>query len=350
MADDDLGLHDQSPHNDDVRNVIERAGMLAPHLPQQVSPQLLDCVREQLDAYARWDNIAGPHQVLLGTTAQAVQTEQLLMRSPDSLRPMVLELCVRYSEFAGWLHQDAGLLRPAMSWSDRAHDYAEELGSDQLRSYVLMRKSNIALEAGDASRSLSLAKASLTTREPLGPRSRALGLRQLALALAAIGDEAACEVAIGSAITEAGQAPREDEAHVSYCTPSYILMESGRCWLLLRRPRRATPILDAALADWPNPFLRDRGLALARLARAVLENHELERACALAVEAAELARLSVSTRSLTQLRLLSRGLAPYAQMPVVSDVQAQLRERLPRLSLNFGGGPHDRQAAIMFSS
>jgi transcriptional regulator with XRE-family HTH domain len=37
LADDDLGPHDQSPQDDDIRDMIERASGLAPHPPQHTN-------------------------------------------------------------------------------------------------------------------------------------------------------------------------------------------------------------------------------------------------------------------------------------------------------------------------
>lgn len=325
LEDQDLGIQAHPLAANGVAPVIDRTAMLAPPLPQRVSPDMLACARDQLAALARWDNMVGPHQVLPTVVTQAVQMEQLLSQSNDALRPHTLELCVSYAEFAGWLHQDAGFTDAAVAWSDRARDYAEELGDAHLRSYVLMRKSNLALEGGDGARSLSLANSSLAASERLTPRLRALGLRQRALALATMGDKSGCETALAASAEAVQQVP-VGEDHLSYCTPSYVLMESGRCWLMLDQPTKAVTTLGAAVEQWPDAFLRDRGLALARLARALLANREVDRACALALEATEVARSTASARTVAQLRLLSRRLTHYLDVPVVSDVQVELKQ------------------------
>jgi tetratricopeptide (TPR) repeat protein len=259
-------------------------------------------------------------------TMQACQLEQLLVRAPASLRREVLELCVRYAEFAGWLHQDAGFMLPAQSWSDRAHDYAEELGNPQLRSYVLMRKSNLATDSGRAARAISLANAALRDLEQLTPRLRAVALRQQALASALSCDETTCAAALDAAVVDASQVPVNDPTDpFPYCTSSYVLMEAGSCWLQLHRPVKAVECLEAALDGWPETFRRDRGLAMARLARALLANRELDKSCAVALDAVGVARSTASSRTNKQLRLLAQGLAPYRQMPVVSEVQGELK-------------------------
>jgi hypothetical protein len=98
-------------------------------IPQPVTDELLGCLREQLDAYVRADNLVGPYHLLTTVTHQARQLEQVVARAPTRLRREALELCSRYTELAGWLYQDAGVPASAQFWSDRALDYAEELGA-----------------------------------------------------------------------------------------------------------------------------------------------------------------------------------------------------------------------------
>jgi integrase len=64
-------------------------------------------------------------------------------------RAEILRFACRFMEFGGWLFQDAGDLTCAMHWTDRALDYALELGDPRVAAYTLMRKALIATEAGN---------------------------------------------------------------------------------------------------------------------------------------------------------------------------------------------------------
>ena len=64
----------------------------------------------------------------------------------------------------GWLRQDTGDLERAQYCSDRALECATELGDTEQVTYVLMRKSNVATDEGQAARALGLAQAALASR------------------------------------------------------------------------------------------------------------------------------------------------------------------------------------------
>ncbi|WP_433590764.1 hypothetical protein [Nocardia sp. CA-145437] len=79
----------------------------------------------------------------------------------------------------GWLYQDAGDLAMASEWTGRAATLAGECGDERLRSYTLVRQSNIAVESGNPAIAIELARAALRNSAEL-PRVRTLALLQLA--------------------------------------------------------------------------------------------------------------------------------------------------------------------------
>jgi predicted metal-dependent phosphoesterase TrpH len=113
---------------------------------------------------------------------------------------------------------------------------------------------------------------------------------------------------------------------LAYCTPSYVLMEAGACWLRVGRPHRAVEHLERGLAEWPAALVRDRTLCLSRLALAQAEAANLEQACSVAREAVYTARGTSSARVNLELRRLSRRLASYRGLTVVSELRDELRE------------------------
>jgi hypothetical protein len=103
-----------------------------------------------------------------------------------------------------------------MRWTDRALDYALELGDQRVIAYTLMRKAMIATESGDPARGLGIANSALTYKDTLTPRLRAVILRQRSYSNAALGeviasardsDEAVIEAVAGENQGEQDRAP-----------------------------------------------------------------------------------------------------------------------------------------------
>jgi len=316
------GLADAVPIGGDV----VRAGVA-------IDPQLPETLRALLVQYAKTDNMVGPRSLLPVVSAQVGLISKFTAVASGVVRRELVGVGAWYAEFAGWLSQDAGDLRSAAIWSDRALEWAHVDGAPLMVSYVLMRKSSQASSAGDTAGALGLAEAAL--REPgLTPRVRALALRQKARGHALEGDSMACERALEAARTDVASDEDhgdDDRALSGYCTPAYVEMEAGDCWMALGAPTKAIATFEQGLAIWPPGYERDRGLHLARLAVAYATANEPEQACGYAEQAAVLARETGSTRTLQELGRLHARLSAWGDdLPAVRslrDVLATLRER-----------------------
>ncbi len=93
-------------------------------------------------------------------------------------RAEMLRFASQFMEFGGWLFQDAGDLTCAIHWTDRALDYALELGDQRVVAYTLMRKAMITTEAGNPAQSLGIANTVLEHKDALTPRLRAVVTRR----------------------------------------------------------------------------------------------------------------------------------------------------------------------------
>lgn len=270
-------------------------------IPHQVSDDLVGSFTATLDGYQTMDKLVGHGPLLAAVRGQAEYLEALTRSVSGAIRIDLLRLASRYAEFAGWVHQDAGDLTAAMYWTDRAMDCAYELDDPVATSYVLHRKSNIATDAGHAGLALGLAEAALRNPSPLPPQLRAVALRQRANASAMNGDRDGCAAALDGARAALAD---DDEAgaFAPYCTPAYIEMEAGACWLKLGDSLRAVQALTCSAEAWPTGQDRDRGLCLARLAAAHAVADAPEAAAATGVAAVEAVRAANSARSLAQLR------------------------------------------------
>src|SRR6266852_186921 len=131
--------------------------------------------------------------------------------APFALKPMalgadraeMLRFACQFTEFGGWVFQDAADLVCAMRWTDRALDYALELGDQRVIAYTLMRKAMIATESGDPARGLGIANSALEHKDALTPRLRAVILRQRSFSHAALGEVIASARDSDEAVIEA---------------------------------------------------------------------------------------------------------------------------------------------------
>lgn len=306
-----------------------QSGLSLPSLAAgRVTPDFIACLSDMLNGYTRADNLIGPGHLLDVVGRHLDHLEHLLLDVPADVRSGLLQLCSRFAEFAGWLCQDAGDLPLARSWTDRALDFAEENGRPPDLALILMRKSNVETDAREFGRALSLAIAAKRNVAELPLRLQSLILRQQAIAHACAQEEVqsvrSAEQALDVAVQAAEEEPVPDQYR--YCTPSYILMESGAAALQLSQPKRAARVLEQAIGTWPSGFERDRGLCLARLAVAELDAGEVERACAAGGDAISVVETVESARANAVLRRLNKRLASYHRVKVVSEIRGELNK------------------------
>jgi len=242
-------------------------------------------------------------------------------------RVETLQFVCRFMEFGGWLFQDAGDLACAMHWTDRALGYALELGDQRVIAYTLMRKAMIATESGNPAQGLGIANSALERKDALTPRLRAVILRQRSYSNAVLGEVLASARDSDSALVEAIEGERQDEAdRAPYCTPSYVEMEAGASWVILGHPRTALPILERSHSEWLDQSqVRDYALCVSRLATAYASAGELEQACAAAEEAMALARGLGSRRVAGQIDHVHRRLGRWQQDAAVASLRGRLQ-------------------------
>ena len=126
--------------------------------------------------------LTGPVQLQMPVVERACE----VTRGAD--RAEMLGFACQFMEFGGWLFQDAGDLTCAMHWTDRALDYALELGDQRITAYTLMRKAMIATESGNPAQGLGIANSALAYKDALTPRLRAVILRQRSYSHAVLGE------------------------------------------------------------------------------------------------------------------------------------------------------------------
>ncbi|MFC7344978.1 hypothetical protein [Saccharopolyspora griseoalba] len=290
-----------------------------------ITPDTLHIYRNLLGMYAQLDASAGPRAAIGPVREQLRTLEGLLHQASAPMRSELAELAARYAELGGWLAQDNGDSAAAASWSAKAADLAALTGNANLVSYVWMRRSNVATDAGQAHEGLLLADGALAQADRLPADLQALAYRQHAHAYALRGDELQTGRAIDRALDITVHSTDASDL-APYCGVSYIQSEAASAWVRLGRPDRAVGLLDDALRNWPAEQARDHGIGLARLAHAVLLAGELDRACGLGHQAADAVQAIPSARALDELEQLRGTLHQYRRnQPTVAELSDRLR-------------------------
>ncbi|MFF2374819.1 multiprotein-bridging factor 1 family protein [Streptomyces xiamenensis] len=270
------------------------------------------------------DNLLGPRQVI-----QAVQQSLAALRTlreqasgQDALD--LLELHVRYAEFAGWLAQDLGDMQSASMSTDKALQWAHAHGDADLISYVLGRKSQLAADTGDAMDAVDLAEASQRGTRP-DSGLRAIGEMHRAHGLALRGRELEALRAYDSTLDMITALNGNPTPWGSWLDEGYVRVQ--RAWSLhvLGHHDQAAQGLTDALAGLPTTYERDRGVYLARAASAHAGMQEPEMASALGQEATEIARVTGSARIIGELAVLDAQLTKsWPKTPATVEFRAAL--------------------------
>lgn len=289
--------------------------------------QLIAHLGDQWHALVKTDNLLGPRHavdavhVCLGVIGALLRT----VRSP--VRRDVLRLGARYGESAAWLYEDAGDLSSARYWTGRAMEWAIE-GDDRLMvSWTLFRRSQQAMAGRDAAQIAGLAAAARREAGGFSGPMMAAILQQEAHAHALDGAEKDCGHTLDQAHALAAAPDDPGDAsngHGSFCTPAYLEMQRGVCWLTLDRPGKAVAALEAAIRSLPPVYRRDRGVGLSRQAAAFAALGEPGEAAAVAKKALGIARDSGSGRILRMIVPVAVALEPYSHLEPVAGLRAAL--------------------------
>lgn len=114
------------------------------------------------------------------------------------------------------------------------------------------------------------------------PKLRALLASRRARAHARAGDTRACGQALNEA-EDALSASADGQLEpdwIYFFDEAELAAQAGSCWVDLRQPARARPLLDGALRSMGTQYVRDRTIYQARSAQTSYHSGELDLACA----------------------------------------------------------------------
>ncbi|MGW1412133.1 DNA-binding protein [Streptomyces sp. NPDC002403] len=268
------------------------------------------------------DNLIGPRHVLpaLQQHLAALVARRRTARGADGAR--LLELETRYEELAGWLAQDSGDDRAAYGHTARALDTSHITGDHALTAYILGRKAQLAIDTGHATDALGLAAAARRTARP-GSRLEVIAVMHQAHAHAVLGEEPDSLRNYDTALALL-DASDDDGVWGSWLDVPYIHTARARSYAALGRYDQAADGFQSALAALPPTYRRDRGVYLARAARAHAGTGDHVRAAEIGLQAVGIAAETGSARIIGQLDKLDQALAAVPREPGVTDFRAAL--------------------------
>lgn len=233
----------------------------------------------------------------------------LATEAPSAIRGDVLTLGAEAAEFTGWLYRDLADTAQAVHWYDRAMEYAQAAGDSPMQGFVLIRKSQMAYEAGEGHRVLLFGRAALDGPWRLPRRLRAEATLQVALGEAMTGSRRGVIGAIDRAQS------LSDEGGV------LLNLRAAPCWIEAGHPGRAVEILDEALGS-DELSVRDRGFFRARQAAALAALEMGEDAVQHATHAVETAASTGSRRTLSVVRGALAQLGAVRPLPQVEALRS----------------------------
>ena len=293
--------------------------------------ELISHLDDQWHALVKTDNLLGPRHALAGVRAQLSVIDALLRSVRLPVRDRVLRLGARYAESSAWLHEDSGDTAGGRYWTGRSMEWAVEGGDRLMVSWALFRRSQQAAADRDAAQVAGLAAAAWREAGELGGPMLAAILQQEAHAYAMDGAEAMCLKTLDRAHGMAAASDDPGDAsngHGSFCTPAYLEMQRGACWLVLGRPAKALAALETAIGALPAAYRRDRGVAFGHQAAALAATGEPVESAAAAMQALDIARDSGSGRIVRRVIEVAEALAPHGELEAVAGLKAALADTL----------------------
>ncbi|MFE6813529.1 helix-turn-helix domain-containing protein [Streptomyces sp. NPDC057675] len=305
------------------------AGLAATALPAATATAMSADMASPIDHFAQLrrvliqtDNLIGPRHVLpaLQQHLARLAARRRASRGADAAELLALE--TRYEELAGWLAQDIGDERTAHGHTAKALDASHITGDTDLTAYILGRKAQLAGDTGHPSDALGLAAAARRTARS-GSRLEVIAVMHQAHAHAVLGDGTEALNTYDTALTLLGRA-ESDGVWGSWLDEAYINTARARSLAALGEYEQAAVGFDTAIAALPPTYRRDRGVYLARAARAHAGTGNVPLAARIGLQAVGIAAETGSARIIGQLDRLDQALAPAAREAGVAEFRAAL--------------------------
>lgn len=301
--------------------------MPAPH--GRIGQSTVTRLRDRTARLRRLDDVLGGGDTYPVYTAEYQATKALLRKASygEATGRSLLSLLAEQAQQAGWAAFDGGRAADATSLYEASRTAALDAGDGSLAGNALAFLAYQRL-GGDRRAGAEIAGRSTATidgRTPAGVRALLHERRAWACAVADMPTEVERSLAAANdALDDVAEQPQPD--WVAWVDRTELDIMTGRCWAELRRPLRAVPVLEAALARYDDCHARDKALYSSWLAQAYVTAGEPEQAAAVASRALTLADGVASVRPRQRLApVLAELSARFEDLPAVAEVVEQAR-------------------------
>ncbi|MDT0322973.1 XRE family transcriptional regulator [Streptomyces millisiae] len=280
-------------------------------------------LKERTIRLRRLDDFLGGEHTYPIYARELSSTSALLSRGSylESTAQALLGLIAEQAQQAGWAAFDAGrhaeaeqLYRVALRAATDAHDQPLIGNSLAFLAYQQISTAQSGVETATASCERAGSDAP--------PAVRALLFERLAWAHAKAAEPKGAEQALAEAEAAVSSAEGDQTGPdwATWVDRREVSIMAGRCWAELGRPLRAVPVLEQALAGFPDARARDKSLYTSWLAHAYLDAGEVEQAAAVTERCFQLALGVGSVRPHERVTTLLNRLKPYGSMPKVAEL------------------------------
>ena len=287
--------------------------------PRAIDPAIVNHFADLRALLVDSDNRLGAATVLPTAHHQLSLIAHYRRGAGGSLHEQLLRTQAWWAEFASWLSDDLGDHASGAWWLSQAITMAQQANDQDFAAYLFARMAQRAAAGPDQDRVLSLAEAAGRVGTAR-PHVQAFVALQRAHAHAVAGEQGRFAAAIDEARTliEGRIAPPGDLG--SFCSVPYVTAHAADGWLRLNRANTAAELFNEALAGWPDPYRRERGLYLSRSALAHLACDQPDEAAVMGQEALTVADVTHSARTRQEVAALGQRLTPLRHRPAVANL------------------------------
>jgi hypothetical protein len=304
---------------------MRRAAVALEDARRNLDGPVVDFFRERLDAAKQDDGALGARRTLplvlglLGAIGQSAREVK------PAVRRDLLSVGADGAEFVGWLYRDIEQPTAAVFWYDRAMEWAQEADDPATQGYLLLKKSQMAYDARDAGRVLTLARAGRHERWRLPVRVQAEVAQQEALGRAMTGEPfSLVEQELGNARELLSRAADDEPGGLrSYFNEHTLLLRNAVTYTEAGKPSLAADLFGRIIAEG-TLSRRDVGFFNARRSAALALSGEPDEAARIGSASAEVATAMNSERTLRVLGEVSQTLDRWRGRPLVREFREKL--------------------------
>ncbi|MHA6620329.1 hypothetical protein [Pseudonocardia sp. DLS-67] len=286
------------------------------------TPDVVDELTHRLVSLRKLDDTLGGADTYRLYAAEAELTGHLLQGGAhrDAVHRGLLALHAEQSQQAGWAAFDAGWQDVARDHYRRSHAAATEAGDAGLAGNALAFHAYQLIGLGQPARTVSEKSVHAADQPDVDPGVRALLYSRAAWTFALDGDANATARCLGQAEDALALADDRRPDYAAWIDETELAIMTGRCWSELRRPLRAVPVLETALARYSDAHSRDKALYSSWLADSYIDAGEIEQATEVVQSSLIVMGNVSSVRPRERLVKVAGRLAEHGDLPVVRDL------------------------------